>query len=131
MHHISLVKSDVYLLWPLFITGSECVLESHRDTVRQRCRAISQDSGFFNNLTSLELLEKIWAQDMCETETMSGQLDTRAIYGLEMAPTAVMGSDFFMGGVSVYPATSSSRIQGFRWHELMQAKRAEGEYLVV
>ncbi|KAF7170396.1 hypothetical protein CNMCM5623_002870 [Aspergillus felis] len=131
MHHISLVKSDVYLLWPLFITGSECVLQSHRDTVRQRCRAISQDSGFFNNLTCLELLEKIWAQDMCDTETASVQWDTRALYACEMAPSAVMGSDFFMGGGSVYPATPISRIQGFRWHELMQAKRAEGEYLVV
>ncbi|KAF7125489.1 hypothetical protein CNMCM5793_001728 [Aspergillus hiratsukae] len=131
MHHISLVKSDVYLLWPLFITGSECVLDSHRDTVRQRCQAISQDSGFFNNLSCLELLEKIWAQDMCDTDTRSGQLDTRALYGFEMAPSAVVSGDFFMGGVSVYPATSSSRIQGFRWHELMQAKRAEGEYLVV
>ncbi|RHZ66517.1 Zn(II)2Cys6 transcription factor [Aspergillus thermomutatus] len=131
MHHISLVKSDVYLLWPLFITGSECVLESHRDTVRQRCRDISQDSGFFNNLTCLELLEKIWAQDACDTETTSVHWDTRVLYGFEMAPSAVMGSDYFMGGNSVYPATSRSRIQGFRWHELMQAKRAEGEYLVV
>ncbi|GFF45978.1 hypothetical protein IFM51744_06207 [Aspergillus udagawae] len=131
MHHISLVKSDVYLLWPLFITGSECVLQSHRDTVRQRCRDISQDSGFFNNLTCLELLEKIWAQDVCDTGTASVQWDTTALYPFEMAPSAVMGSDFFAGGGSVYPATSSPRIQGFRWHELMQAKRAEGEYLVV
>jgi hypothetical protein len=131
MHHISLVKSDVYLLWPLFITGSECVLQSHRDTVRQRCRDISKDSGFFNNLTCLELLEKIWAQDMCDSATTSVQWDTRALYGFEMVPSTVISSDLFTGGGYVYPATSSSRIQGFRWHELMQAKRAEGEYLVV
>ncbi|KAF4265336.1 hypothetical protein CNMCM8714_006686 [Aspergillus fumigatus] len=131
MHHISLVKSDVYLLWPLFITGSECVLQSHRDIVRQRCRDISKDSGFFNNLTCLELLEKIWAQDMCDTETASVQWDARAHHSFEMAPSTVMAIDLFTGGGSVYPETSSSRIQGFRWHELMQAKRAEGEYLVV
>ncbi|EAW13161.1 Zn(II)2Cys6 transcription factor [Aspergillus clavatus NRRL 1] len=109
MHHISLVKSDVYLLWPLFITGSECVLETHRHTIRQRCKDISKDSGFFNNLSCLELLEKIWAQNSHNEGTPYGvsQLD-----GYDMSAAGPQG-------------------QGFRWHELMQAKRAEGEYMVV
>ena len=58
--YIQAVKSDVYLLWPLFITGTECVEESHRAVIRERCWEIQKDSGFFNNISGLELLEKIW-----------------------------------------------------------------------
>ncbi|MCJ1482286.1 hypothetical protein MMC06_002449 [Schaereria dolodes] len=60
LFHIDNVKSDVYLLWPLFITGTECVEESHRALIRQRCWDIQKDSGFFNNISGLELLERIW-----------------------------------------------------------------------
>jgi hypothetical protein len=63
LHFITEVKSDVYLLWPLFITGSECVDERHRSIVRQRCLDIQKDSGFFNNISCLELLEKIWREN--------------------------------------------------------------------
>ena len=64
LYHIRNVKSDVYLLWPLFITGSECVEEGDRECIRQRCLNIQKDSGFFNNISGLELLEKMWAADM-------------------------------------------------------------------
>ena len=58
--HIRAVRSDVYLLWPLFITGAECVVPAHRALVRQRCLDIQADSGFFNNMSTLGLLERIW-----------------------------------------------------------------------
>ena len=64
LYHIRNVKSDVYLLWPLFITGSECVEEVDRECIRQRCLDIQKDSGFFNNISGLELLEKMWRADM-------------------------------------------------------------------
>lgn len=57
---IRLVRSDVYLLWPLFVTGSECVTEGDRHVIRQRCLDIQKDSGFSNNASCLKLLEKIW-----------------------------------------------------------------------
>ena len=57
---IKLVKSDVFLLWPLFITGSECATEEDRDLIRERCIDIQKDSGFYNNQSCLELLEKVW-----------------------------------------------------------------------
>ncbi|MCJ1446964.1 MAG: hypothetical protein MMC23_007472 [Stictis urceolatum] len=60
MEHIGRVKSDVYLLWPLFITGTECVEEGHRERIRGRCRAIQSDSGFYNNESTLGLLERVW-----------------------------------------------------------------------
>lgn len=60
LDHIELVKSDVYLLWPLFITGSECVEEMDRTVIRERCLDIQKDSGFMNNKSCLDLIEKIW-----------------------------------------------------------------------
>lgn len=108
--HIVAVKSDVYLLWPLFITGSECVFEEHRRIIQERCQDISKDSGFCNNLSCLELLQKIWA----DTSTAEN--------GAYLASP-------------VYPqcpaSNPPSKGPGFRWHHLMQAKRAEGEYMVV
>lgn len=61
LYYIQLVRSDVYLLWPLFVTGSECVTDADRDVIRQRCLDIQKDSGFSNNASCLKLLEKIWA----------------------------------------------------------------------
>lgn len=52
-----------FLLWPLFMTGTECVDNSHRALVRQRCIEIQRESGFFNNLSGLEVLERTWRED--------------------------------------------------------------------
>ncbi|KAF1997898.1 hypothetical protein P154DRAFT_269699 [Amniculicola lignicola CBS 123094] len=52
-----------FLLWPLFIVGTECVGPEHRAIVRQRCVEIQRESGFFNNLSGLEVLEKVWQDD--------------------------------------------------------------------
>jgi hypothetical protein len=66
LYHISQigVSSCVnkFLLWPLFITGTECVGEQHRAIVRQRCVEIQRESGFFNNLSGLEVLERVWRE---------------------------------------------------------------------
>jgi hypothetical protein len=61
LDYIRQVKSDVYLLWPLFITGSECVDDLDRRVVRERCLDIQKDSGFLNNKSCLDLIEKVWA----------------------------------------------------------------------
>ncbi|XHG04594.1 hypothetical protein AWENTII_007851 [Aspergillus wentii] len=134
IHHISVVQSDVYLLWPLFITGSECVLENHRTIIRERCKDISKDSGFFNNLSCLELLEKIWTQNPAE--------DGESSTGARSSPTGIAYGHGHMGYTSGYPGSwpsgeaTSTQIsapsrQGFRWHHIMRAKRADGEYMVV
>ena len=60
LHFIRLVKSDVYLLWPLFVTGAECVEGQDREVVRARCQDIQKDSGFVNNESCLGLLEGVW-----------------------------------------------------------------------
>lgn len=103
LHHVTAVQSDVYLLWPLFIAGSECVLESDRSLIRHRCRDISRDSGFCNNLSCLELLEKIWARNA----TTDG-------FGNWTAPCEDMLFE-----------------KGFRWHRAMRDRGVDGEYMVV
>ena len=112
LHHISNVKSDVFLLWPLFITGTECVNEQARYLIRQRCLDLQKDSGFFNNISGLELLEKVWRDDYNDEE------DTVSISGGGMQPMTVTG----MG-----PGEYSS--SGFKWRKAME--RVDGEYIVV
>lgn len=51
-----------FLMWPLFIAGTECVDEGHRDFIRRRCRDLTEESGFFNNISSLWILEKVWKE---------------------------------------------------------------------
>lgn len=85
LYYISQVRSDVYLLWPLFITGTECVEEAHRGLIRQRCLDIQKDSGFFNNISGLELLEKVWRDDDRERKVaeMSGTIVTNGCKGFK------------------------------------------------
>ena len=60
LHHIHQVRNNVHLLWPLFIAGSECITESERQLVRQRCLEIQKDSGFASNTSCLRILDQIW-----------------------------------------------------------------------
>lgn len=73
LEFIKQVKADVYLLWPLFITGSECTNEADRGVIRGRCLDIQKDSGFFNNASCLELLEKVWRANPVAGKREDGQ----------------------------------------------------------
>jgi hypothetical protein len=55
-------RCEKFLLWPLFISGSECVNELQQGIVRTKCREIMGRSGYLNNLAGLEVLEKLWAE---------------------------------------------------------------------
>ena len=107
--HISNVQSDVFLLWPLFITGTECVSEQGRYLIRERCLDIQKDSGFFNNISGLELLEQIWRDD----ETNDEQTPRLTASGSPIASNEFST----MGG------------HGFKWRKAME--RVDGEYIVV
>ncbi|KKK15539.1 hypothetical protein ARAM_004677 [Aspergillus rambellii] len=137
MAHILAVKSDVYLLWPLFITGSECVLEEHCLIIQERCKDISTDSGFINNLSCLELLQKIWAENPSSTpgvneNSSSGYIGTAQDGGLLASPLGWSASDAVVpDGASSRGSACVVKSQGFRWYQVMQAKRAQGEYMVV
>ncbi|KAE8451934.1 hypothetical protein EG329_002775 [Mollisiaceae sp. DMI_Dod_QoI] len=53
---------EKFLLWPLFISGSECVNELQQSIVRTKCREIMGRSGYLNNLAGLEVLEQLWKE---------------------------------------------------------------------
>lgn len=107
LYHISNVKADVYLLWPLFITGTECVDEVHRSMIRQRCLDIQKDSGFFNNISGLQLLEKIWRDDGVGQDEGDG---------------VAAGGDVEEERLLVGRA-------GFKWRKAME--KVDGEYIVI
>ena len=99
-----------FLLWPLFITGTECVDEGHRNIIRSRCRDLTEESGFFNNISSLWLLEKVWS------EVGSN------VRGSEAEEVKARRRDS--------EASRSGRYgQAFRWRKAMD--RVDGEYIVI
>ena len=53
---------EKFLLWPLFVLGSESISELQRGVVRARCRVLSQRSGYSNGLVGLEILERCWRE---------------------------------------------------------------------
>lgn len=53
--------AEKFLLWPLFVAGSECVNELQQNIVRSKCREIMARSGYMNNLSALDVLERLWA----------------------------------------------------------------------
>lgn len=53
-------SAEKFLLWPLFVAGSECVNEMQQGIVRSKCREIMGRSGYMNNLSALDVLERIW-----------------------------------------------------------------------
>ncbi|KAF7546961.1 hypothetical protein G7046_g9149 [Stylonectria norvegica] len=64
-------NAEKFLLWPLFVAGSECVNELQQSIVRTKCRDIMARSGYMNNLAALEVLEKLWAGDWADDEACS------------------------------------------------------------
>ncbi|KAI4249503.1 MAG: hypothetical protein LQ352_005606 [Teloschistes flavicans] len=112
LFHISNVRSDVFLLWPLFITGTECVSEDGRTLIRERCLSIQKDSGFFNNISGLELLERVWRDDA-------------AIDGLGIG----VGLDGAVGPGLGAEERATVGGEGFRWRRQME--KVDGEYIVV
>ena len=105
LYHISQIGIascvNKFLLWPLFIMGTECVDPEHRASVRQRCVEIQRESGFFNNLSGLEVLERVWHEDD-EGMTDDGDVQMQA------------------------PGFAH---QAFRWRKAMN--RVDGEYIVI
>lgn len=64
--------AEKFLLWPLFIAGSEAVNEIDRNQVRAQCRGIAARGGYANNLAALDVLEKVWAEGEDEGRTCGG-----------------------------------------------------------
>lgn len=117
LSYIEAVKSDVYLLWPLFITGSECVEEEDREIIRGRCLDIQKDSGFLNNWSCLELLEKVWLEG---NENQHRDLE----HG--RAEEKGCGST-----ITRHDGFTTTTVPAFKWRGVMDREGNEGEYIVV
>ncbi|EER40933.1 conserved hypothetical protein [Histoplasma capsulatum H143] len=139
LHYISAVKSDVYLLWPLFVTGAECTLEDHRALIRQRCSDIQNDSGFINNLASLRVLEKIWAADSGDWKSEKQQPTSSvamASTGMKENRSPERGGNVDTGfgdgaAVSFMPLAVPEGGEAFKWRRIMNLEGLDGEYIVV
>ncbi|KAF4120857.1 Pfam:DUF3468 [Geosmithia morbida] len=57
-------SAEKFLLWPLFVAGSECVDELQQSIVRSKCRGMMARSGYMNNLAALQVLEELWATEL-------------------------------------------------------------------
>ncbi|PTB78478.1 hypothetical protein M440DRAFT_1437391 [Trichoderma longibrachiatum ATCC 18648] len=68
IHHATSLETssaaEKFLLWPLFVAGSECIVESQQSIIRDKCRGIMSRSGYMNNLAALAVLERLWSGDV-------------------------------------------------------------------
>jgi len=130
LNHIAQVKSDVYLLWPLFITGTECVYEEQRSVIRERCLMIQKDSGFFNNISGLEILQRIW-RDEGDGIQQVGMGAGAGGMGPDIGMDASAGVD--LDGASGLVGSGGnmmmSQTPGFKWRKAMEV--VDGEYIVI
>lgn len=98
------------LLWPLFITGTECVVDAHRDMIRERCMEMQRECGFFNKVSGFEVLEKIWSEDMIREEDH-------------------LCDEMFAGARRMGKVSQSIGGRGLRWRKV--TGHEDAEYLMV
>ncbi|KAK6071685.1 hypothetical protein SCUP234_09606 [Seiridium cupressi] len=67
-------SAEKFLLWPLFVAGSECVNELQQNIVRNKCRDIMSRSGYMNNLSAIEVLERLWVGDLRDNASSPSKL---------------------------------------------------------
>ncbi|KAK2794674.1 hypothetical protein FQN51_000772 [Onygenales sp. PD_10] len=135
LHFINAVQADVYLLWPLFVTGAECTLDEHRSLIRLHCSGIQKDSGFVNNLSCLGLLEKIWASNNTGDHEAGGK-QVPVVAGVKRARPHDgwgdgngEGMNASMAGYVIPHVPCGGG--GFRWKRIMELEGSDGEYIVV
>ncbi|TKA83194.1 hypothetical protein B0A55_00670 [Friedmanniomyces simplex] len=143
LHHITSLSVtscvNKFLLWPLFITGTECVDETHRAIIRARCVEVQKESGFFNNISGLEVLERVWrevgrnVQGMREEEeeVRARRRDSLAFGGVGpgMGRGRGMGRGEETTGARGSGGGGGRYAQAFRWRKAMD--RVDGEYIVI
>jgi hypothetical protein len=118
MQHIREIPVDScvtkFLLWPLFILGTECAVDSHRDLIRARCVAIHRESAFENNLSGLGMLKRIWE------EISPGGFGAPGADEVETA-----------GRYHDYEESRKGKLYGrpLRWRRFMM--QIDGEYIVI
>lgn len=64
------------LSWPLFVTGSECVIDIHQSLIRHRYIEIQKESGFYNKFSGLAVLESLW-RDQVRAEPLGNSTERK------------------------------------------------------
>lgn len=128
LYHITALEItscvNKFLLWPLFMVGTECVDEGHRAVIRQRCIEVQKESGFFNNLSGLEVLERVWR----ELPGQSAAKNDGSPEGRDGEEMKARRRDSMEAG----RVSGNSRRrwgQAFRWRKAMD--RIDGEYIII
>ncbi|KAF2479076.1 fungal-specific transcription factor domain-containing protein, partial [Neohortaea acidophila] len=129
--HISAIplssRVNKFLLWPLFIIGTECVDAQQRFIIRCRCVELSRESGFYNNLSALDVLEKVWAEADAEAGAGFGIAGERRARRRDSRGGQQSGRAH--GGKLEGAAVWRPYGQAFRWRKAMD--RVDGEYIVI
>ena len=90
--------------------------ESHREIIRTRCRAVAEESGFYNNMSTLFVLERVWGEVGNNVRGMEAEeVEVRARRRDSEVESLVLGVGRFG--------------QAFRWRKAMD--RVDGEYIVI
>lgn len=63
--------AENFLLWPMFVAGSECIIELQQNIVRSKCRGIVFRSGYMNSMKAFDELERLWAGEYKDAESHS------------------------------------------------------------
>lgn len=80
-------SAEKFLLWPLFVAGSECVNELQQNIVRNKCRDIMARSGYMNNLAALDVLERLWAgEEPAGAIAIKEEQHSSHLGGIDMGP---------------------------------------------
>ncbi|KAI5299148.1 hypothetical protein KEM56_003483, partial [Ascosphaera pollenicola] len=132
MHYINSVESSTSLLWPMLITGSECISEAHREIIRSRCNIIYGDAGFFNSVITLGLLEEIWAGRDSNANRPTTTESAGVSQGAPMQGTVPVGYSGASIVFSQNPSEGVSTVQQhpFRWLTVIASGQNKGEYIV-
>lgn len=108
------------LMWPLFITGTECVVDAHRILIRERCFDMQKDCGFFNKMSGLDVLENIWDED--------AELEEFGVDSGICLSSGGMGFNMSMSSSSPLGKESIGG-RGLRWRRITELE--DGEYLMI
>ena len=77
------------LVWPVFVTGAECVGEEDRKVVKERCESMWRDGGFWNKVVGGKVLEEVWKEEDAGVGRKGG-LRWGRVVGREMGEVLVM-----------------------------------------
>ena len=130
-YHIQRIEQDIFLLWPLFITANDILEPSLRQMARERCWGLQRQSGMFQSLNTLEMLKRIWRDDIEEARPVTSVVNT-AIARSNTNDHGTQGSEQLpLQQVNGLTGLSPGEFcgDGFRWRKAME--KANGEYIIV